>query len=80
MIKLITDHPEYANDIAEEIRLFYSNTEVDIVSSDDTLRDGDVIISVFLKSDGREWISDAHYRGLYGTRVENYDYSYTMLR
>lgn len=52
MIKLITDHPEYANDIAEEIRLFYSNTEVDIVSSDDTLRDGDVIISVFLKSDG----------------------------
>ena len=78
MIKLITDHPEYANDIAEEIRLFYSNTEVDIVSSDDTLRDGDVIISVFLKSDGREWISDAHYRGVYGARVENYDYSYTM--
>lgn len=75
---IITDKPEFYNDISEEMRLFIDITDIEMGASDNFPSEGELELSVFLVRNGENWLAEARVRAFIGGELRYAEYTHSQ--
>lgn len=77
MTGILTNQPEFLNEIAEEMRLFIACEEIERLDCLPIMDEGDTVLKLFLRTHEGVWYVDAECLQLQSGRVRMFNYEYS---
>ena len=77
MTGILTNQPEFLNEIAEEMRLFIACEEIERLDCLPIMDEGDIVLKLFLRTHEGVWYVDAECLQLQSGRVRMFNYEYS---